>query len=239
MSASAIADTLTDSARSEVAVTIPEGSNVYEIDRILSAALVIHPGDLINFHDDGDLEGRLFPDTYHFFTGTDIRAVVQKFFDDWNIKAKPMLGFDESQCVASAACEKKLILASIVEKEVPGPEDRKIVAGILLKRLAANMYLDLDATICYAKQTLDPFSDAGCYPSAVLDFKIDSPYNTYSHKGLPPAPISNPGSSAISAVQNPESSSYWYYLSDPKTKKTIFAKTLEEQNRNRQIYLGL
>ena len=238
MSASAIADELTNSAESEITVTIPEGSNIYEIDGILSKALVIHQGDLINFHDEGNLEGRLFPDTYQFFTGTDVKAVVQKFFDNWNTKAESILGSDESHCVASPACEKNLILASLVEKEVPTPEDQRIVAGILLKRLAANMYLDLDATICYAKLGSGPFSGTGCYPLAPLDFKIDSPYNTYSRKGLPPAPIGDPGISAISAALNPQSSSYWYYLSDPETKKTIFAKTLEEQNLNRQKYLG-
>jgi UPF0755 protein len=239
MSAFSIADELTNSTSNEVTVTIPEGSNIREIDGILSNALVIHSGDLVNFHGEGNLEGRLFPDTYHFFTGTAVRAVVQKFLDNFNVKAEPTLGFDESQCAANAACEKNLIIASIVEKEVPDPEDQRIVVGILLKRLATNMYLGLDATICYIKQMADPFSGTGCYPLTALDFKIDSPYNTYSHKGLPPAPIGNPGISAISAALNPESSPYWYYLSDPKTKKTIFAKTLEEQNRNRQRYLGL
>ena len=243
MSAFAIADKLTNSTEREVAVTIPEGSNIYEIDGILSKALIIHSGDLINFHEDGNLEGRLFPDTYDFFTGTGVDIVVQKFLDNWNTKAEPILGLNELQCTTNAACDKNLILASIVEKEVPSLEDQKIVAGILLKRLAIGMYLDLDSTICYAKQasvaqTSDTFT-TGCYPLTPLDFKMSSPYNTYSYKGLPPTPIGNPGISAISAVENPESSSYWYYLSDPKTKKTIFAKTLGEQNINRQIYLGL
>ena len=238
MSAFAIADELTDSTEREVTVTIPEGSNIYEIDGILSKALVIHAGDLINFHNDGNLEGRLFPDTYNFFTGTGVDVVVEKFLDNWNAKAEPILGLNELQCMTDTACEKNLILASIVEKEVPGIEDQKIVAGILLKRLTIGMYLDLDSTICYAKEASDTLSTAGCYPLTPLDFKIDSPYNTYSYKGLPPTPIGNPGISAISAVENPESSSYWYYLSDPKTKKTIFAKTLGEQNANRRIYLG-
>ena len=239
MSASAIADALTDSTGREVSVTIPEGSNIYEIDGILSKALIIHPGDLINFHDEGNLEGRLFPDTYNFFTGTGVDVVVRKFLDNWNAKAEPILGLNELQCMTDAACKKNLILASIVEKEVPGFEDQKIVAGILLKRLSIGMYLDLDSTICYAKQASDTLSAVGCYPLTPLDFKTNSPYNTYSYRGLPPTPIGNPGISAISAVESPESSSYWYYLSDPKTKKTIFAKTLGEQNINRQIYLGL
>lgn len=237
MSASAIADILSNSAMRSVTVTIPEGSNIYEIDHILSAALIIRRGDLINFHADGDLEGRLFPDTYQFFIGTPISDVVQKFLDDFNTKAEPVLGFDDAQCVADAACERNLTLASIVEKEVPDPEDQKIVAGILLKRLAAGMRLQVDAAVCYAKIMEDPLSESGCYPLTPLDLKIDSPYNSYLYGGMPPGPIGNPGTSSIIAVMHPESSPYWFYISDPTTKKTIFAKTLQEQDHNAATFL--
>ena len=66
---------------------------------------------------------------------------------------------------------------------------------------------------------------------------IDSPHNSYLYKGWPPSPISNPSVSAIKAALQPEKSSYWYYLSDPKTKKTIFADTLDEHNQNKAVYL--
>jgi UPF0755 protein len=67
--------------------------------------------------------------------------------------------------------------------------------------------------------------------------KNDSPYNSYLHKGLPPTPIGNPGVQAITAAMNPKESPYWYYLSDPKTGKTIFAATLAEQVANQRKYL--
>lgn len=70
------------------------------------------------------------------------------------------------------------------------------------------------------------------------DKNIDSLYNTYKYRGLPPGPICNPGLDSIEASMKPEGSSYWYYLSDPFTKKTIFAKTLDEHNQNIIKYLG-
>ena len=103
------------------------------------------------------------------------------------------------------------------------------------KRLAAGMKLDIDATICYLKKILK--GQSSCYPLSPEDFKIESPYNTYLHIGLPPGSIGSPNISAISATMNSITSPYWYYLNDPKTGKTIFAKTLDEQNANRRIYL--
>lgn len=222
-----------------VSVTIPEGSNLYQIDAILSDALVLRRGELISFRAGGDLggnlEGKLFPDTYRFFTGSTVKVVVQKFLNNFNTKAAPLLPKDPTDS------KNDLILASIIDKEVPDPDDQKIVAGILWKRLRVGMPLQADATICYAKLEKGPASTSvstpGCYPLTPLDYKIDSPYNSYLYKGLPPGPIGNPGVSAIQAAINPKSSPYWFYLSDPKTGKTIFATTLDEQNKNRVKYL--
>jgi UPF0755 protein len=239
MSVSQMLDMFSGGDAGEATVTIPEGSNIFEVDRILSAALIIHAGDLINFHDDGNLEGKLFPDTYQFYTNANIKDVVGEFTDNFNAKALPLLN------VAPKNSQRDLILASILEKEVPSSTDQKLVAGILLKRLAAGMPLDVDATVCYAKllenQASRPAASQvaqACYPLTALDFKIDSPYNTYLYRGLPPGPIGNPGVSAIMAAIHPVVSPYWYYLSDPKTGKTIFAKTLDEQTQNRVKYLG-
>jgi UPF0755 protein len=231
MSTSQILDVLSGGGAGKATVTIPEGSNIYAIDAILSAALIIHPGDLIAFHQDGQLEGKLFPDTYQFYTNADVSDVVQEFIDDFNIKALPLLNADPKNS------QRDLILASILEKEVPDPGDQQVVAGILLKRLAAGMPLDVDATVCYAKLLENPSPTSSCSSLSALDFKIDSPYNTYLYRGLPPGPIGNPGVSAITAAIDPVSSPYWYYLSDPKTGKTIFAKTLDEQDQNRVKYL--
>jgi UPF0755 protein len=226
-----IISTISGDGAGEATVTIPEGSNIYEIDKILSGALVLQPGALINFPSAAGLEGRLFPDTYRFYTNANPSDVVRELTDNFNTKAGPILNAD-------AANEKKdIIIASLLEKEVPAEADQQVVAGIIQKRLAVGMPLDIDATVCYAKLMAHPTSTNGCYPLSPLDFKINSPYNTYLYKGLPPGPIGNPGASALTAVLHPTDSPYWYYLSDPKTGKTIFAKTLDEQNQNRVKYL--
>jgi UPF0755 protein len=221
-----------------VTVTIPEGSNIYQIDNILSNALVIHPGDLIAANEavSGTLEGTLFPDTYNFYTDANVQDVISEMVANFNAKAEPLLA------PAGENSERDLILASILDKEVPDVADQEIVAGILLKRIAAGIPLDVDATVCYAKfqqmwaisASSTPLASCDLTP---LDFKINSPYNSYLYKGLPPTPIGNPGVQAITAALNPQASAYWYYLSDPKTGKTIFAKTLDEQNQNKLKYL--
>ena len=101
-----------------------------------------------------------------------------------------------------------LILASLIEKEVPFHADRLMVSGILRKRLAIGMAL-----------------------------QVDSAPETYQSQGLPREPITNPGLDAIFAAANPRSSPYLYYLSDPKTKKTIFAENFEQHKENKWLYL--
>ena len=221
----------------EVQVTIPEGANIWEVDVLLSNALVIERGSLVRYASQANenLEGYLFPDTYRFFRDSPPEDVVQKMRENFIAKAGPILGNGENAYA-------QLILASLLEKEVPDYEDMRLVAGVLLKRLEVGMGLQVDATICYIKFKRADSSGANksnsCYPLEALDFKIDSPYNTYLHRGLPPSPIANPGVRAIEAAKNPVKSRYWYYLSDPETKKTIFSETLDEHRENRVKYLN-
>ena len=216
----------------EVRVLIPEGETLYEIDAILAENNVLKKGELIDYIKKNNLklEGYLMPDTYIFFYDSKPEDVIKKMTDNFNLKIKPLI--EEKKANETST----LILASMLEKEAPDFEDRKIIAGILLKRLKLNMPLQVDATICYIKiiQNNGPIN---CLPLLPLDFKINSEYNTYVNKGLPPGPISNPSKEAVLAVLNPIESEYLYYLSDPITKKTIFSKTLEEHNKNILKYL--
>ena len=118
-------------------------------------------------------------------------------------------------------------MASLIEKEVKSDVDRKLVSGILWKRLEAKIPLQVDATLVYITGRREIYE---------ADKKINSPYNTYYYRGLPKGPIANPGLSAIKAAIYPQSSSYWYYLS-AKDGMTIFSKTLEEHNSNKAKYL--
>ncbi len=231
-----ILEKLVAGASREAEVVIPEGATIYAVDDILADAGVIEPGELINFPKTLSganplVEGRLFPDKYRFFLKTPVEDVVSKMIQNFESKVDPLLAG-----LSPAKELQILILASLIEKEVPQETDRRIVAGILEKRLEAGMPLQVDATICYIKQVLAA-AVVPCYPLSKSDFKINSPYNTYLYKGLPPGPIGNPGTEAIQAVRQAGSSPYWFYLSDPKTGKTIFAKTLDEQNNNRAKYL--
>ena len=234
----------------EAVVVIPEGKTVVEIDGLLKAKGILKEGESLLSIDE-PLEGYLFPDTYRFYKDSTAEAVINKFFDNFRKKAEPILSRDLPNF------QRNLILASLVEKEVPDLDDRKIVAGLLLKRLKDGMPLQVDASLCYSKlyapltgvlasykggetalsrQQVDGEKKI-CYPLTQSDKKIDSLYNTYLNKGLPPAPIANPGAEALQAVMEPKSSPYWYYLSDPASLKTIFSRTLEEHNANKRKYL--
>ncbi len=212
-------------------VLIPEGVNIYEIDNILSLNNVLKEGELIKFIKENklDIEGRLTPDTYLFFYESRPEEVIAKMQQNFNNKILPLL-------LKSNNPTSTLILASLLEKESPFFEDKKIIAGILLKRLENDMPLQVDASICYIKD-LEQNKEVPCLPLKALDFKINSPYNTYIYKGMPPAPIANPGIDSVLAALNPEKSNYWYYLSDPKTKKAVFSETYNEHKKNIKVYL--
>lgn len=213
----------------QIKVRIPEGSNVYDVDSILAEAKIIRAGELVSYSKNHPIEGYLFPDTYQFFLDSDIPQVVETFRKNFDTEAGPLLA-------KTANPQDILILASLIEKEVPSFEDRKIVAGLLKKRLKIGMALQVDSTICYAKWLENPESGP-CHPFGPLDMKINSPYNTYQYKGLPPGPISSPGVSAVRAVVEAEDSPYLFYISDPATHKTIFAENLEAHNQNILVYL--
>lgn len=175
-------------------------------------------------------EGFLFPDTYRFAPDSPPRLILKKFLDNFKAKAWSILE------AAGPGWYEDLILASLVEREVPIGRERELVSGILRKRLKIGMALQVDATVHYGKCH---GRYENCPPLTESDFRVKSVYNTYLYPGLPPAPIANPGRDAILAVLNPKTSSFLYYLSDPETGKTIFSETLEKHNINRARYLHL
>lgn len=209
----------------EVEVTIPEGATAREIDGIMAEAGVTPRGRIAEIAEARKLEGRLFPDTYRFFVPSEPEDVIARLTLTHEQKALPILLAEPPRAYEN------LILASLIEKEVPDSEERRIVSGILRKRLEVGMALQVDASICYVKE-------GPCHPVTADDLTLDSLYNTYKYKGLPPGPISNPGTDALRAATSPTASPYWFYLSDPKTKKTAFAKTLDEHRQNRVKYLN-
>ncbi len=241
MSIPQIVDVLTAKGRSDIFVTIPEGSTLADADSILSDAGIVEKGAIKNFqikslsldypflNNVSSLEGFIFPDSYYFEPNSSPESITRRMLDNFSKKAWPLLSGEKDWYTT-------LILASFLEREVPEFEDRQIVAGILLRRLAIKMPLQVDATISYAKCNGEIL---GCENILVTrsDLHIASPYNTYERLGWPPTPISNPGESAIRAALSPQKSQYLYYLSSSKTKQTLFSKTLEEHNIKRAKYL--
>lgn len=232
----------------DIELTIPEGYAASDIDRRLSEAGLTKPGEIMSLVKNPQkfqfgfltaahprtLEGFLFPDTYRFSQKMNAEAIVAKILANFEKKVMPV--FD-----AASAGEKSLgeiiNLASIVEKEVPPhDEERRIVAGILWKRLENRMPLQADATVVYAWRLVRPDWKPKNAALSAADTKINSPYNTYRVVGLPPGPISNPGLDAIRAALEPLESSYWYYLS-ATSGKTIFSRTLDEHNAAKAVYL--
>ncbi len=181
------------------------------------------------------LEGYLFPDTYRVFTHGTAESAVFKMLANFE---KKLTG----ELQAEIARQKKTIfyvvtMASLIEKEVVSDEDRALVSGILWRRHALGIPLQVDATLHYIKNyELRIESGAKNGRISLNDTKIDSPYNTYLYKGLPKGPIANPGLSAIRAAIYPKKSLYLYYLSTPDGR-TIFSRTLEEHNAAKKEHL--
>lgn len=165
-------------------------------------------------------EGYLFPDTYEVYANATIEDVVGKMFANFDRKVTPELREEIEQ--QGKDFYDVLIMASIIEAEVSHDEDRAVVSDIFWSRLASGVPLQSDATLNYA---ID-----GTSPSLTFDqLKIDSPYNTYLYRGLPPTPIGNPGIASIRAAIYPADTDYFYFLSTPEGE-TVFSRTLEEHN---------
>jgi UPF0755 protein len=172
------------------------------------------------------LEGFLFPDTYRFSPETEARAIVEKMLLTFQNKVFQELEskFRESpQSILDI-----IIMASMIERESAKPEDRRMTSDILWRRLEIGMPLQVDATVIYAWQRINPrWSLEGRPRLSFADLKVDSPYNTYRVRGLPPGPIANPGLDSIRAALNPMNNEYWFYLS-PSDGTTHYSRTFEE-----------
>ena len=191
------------------------------------------------------LEGYLFPDTYSFYTNDDPRRVLEKLLDDFeyrftdtmmtdlttlNEKLSAMMGkngYDEDYISTHQFdIHKLVIVASMVERETANSTESYTIASVIYNRLTnlgAYPYLNIDASIIYA---LDEFREL-----TKEDLQLDSPYNTYTHMGLTPGPISNPGLSSLQAALNPDDTDYYYYALDPSVGLHHFSKTLEEHEQ--------
>ena len=228
----------------DVEVTIPEGTNLADIDRILAKAGLIEANELIKAavasHSYQSYEGFLFPDTYRFFKDASPERILKTMRDNFDLKTEQLFKeFPELQSQHLAAFKGYILVASILEKEVQTDQDMRLVAGIIQNRLRLGMPLQIDATVAYGACLQKFTSGRYCDVSGVnlVDaIKRDTVYNTYTRTGLPVSPISNPGLASLRAALSPTSNEYLYYLSKPDGT-TVFSRTLAEHNAARAKYL--
>lgn len=228
----------------DIRVTFPEGFTSHQMaDRLTAAglpgsdfiALVQHPKPewreqfvfLSDVPAGASLEGYLFPETYYFLPNASGETIVLRLLKTFGEQVNADVR--QTASVRNKDLFSAVTLASIVEDEVQSEHDRRLVSDVLLKRLAIEQPLQSDATLEYVLggKELQHTAD---------QTRTESPYNTYLHIGLPPGPINNPGLVSLRAAIYPESNPYFYFLSDAKTKETVFATTFEEHIRNKTAH---
>jgi len=208
-----------------VKITIPEGWNVFQMADYL--ATVLTNFDRKAFFDLAKKnEGYLFPDTYFVSPTTDLSRLMDLMKENFDRKIKNIIEITGSKY----SLNEIITMASILELEAKTAESRRTIAGILWKGLELRMPLQVDSAFLY-------INGKNTYELTVNDLEIDSPYNTYKYRGLPPGPIGNPGSQAIKAAVTPISTDYLYYISS-KSGDMHYATTFEHHKKNIELYLN-
>ncbi len=229
MSSADIAEALTHGTV-DIWITIPEGIRATEIAAILKNKVSTYQPSWDNTLT--AQEGYLFPDTYLLPKDADLNTIMTAMKNNFTTKYQQATAHTASKLTQ----DQVVTLASIVQREGKTESDMKLVASVLENRMTIGMPLEVDATVQYALG-YQPKEKSWWKKTLTLDdLKINSLYNTYVNPGLPPTPISNPGSYALQAVLNTPQTSYLYYVSD-SSGKLHFAKTLEEHNANISKYI--
>lgn len=226
-----VLDKITKGEIVQYAVTIPEGYSIEQIADILQEKGLVNKDEFIqltqdpkflarlNFQAD-DLEGYLFPDTYHFTQQVEpevmVKIMLEQFKQVWTeqLQARAAeLGMSVHQIMT---------LASVIEKETGDPQERGLISGVFHNRLRKKIPLQSDPTVIYGLAHFDG-------NLSKEDLTVDSPYNTYRFRGLPPGPIASPGEASIRAALYPIPTNYLYFVSRNDGSHQ-FSITLAEHN---------
>ena len=220
-----------------LAVTIPEGYNLFDIAGAIEAAgLGSRAAFLQAAHTNTDLiaawspsatslEGYLFPDTYRFSHHSTPRLMQETMVRRFRTEAT-LLGLASAKNIA-----RTVTMASLVEKEVHFDDERALAAGVFENRLTRGMPLQTDPTVIYAAMLNNRWT--GVIHRSDLDY--DSPYNTYRHGGLPPGPICSPGAAALRAAIHPATTDKLYFVANG-TGHTEFSTGLKEHTEKVTAY---
>jgi UPF0755 protein len=226
-------------------VTIPEGWTMFDIADELSRQGICSREDFLNAARDPSavsdlspqaptLEGFLFPSTYQFTRRTTCRQIAHRMTQDFRAVWESIASQKSSPLPDGLTVAQVVTLASLVERETPRPEERPIVAGVFYNRLRLGLPLQCDPTVQYALDLAGhPTKNVGSQ-----DLRLNSPYNTYLHRGLPPGPIANPGEASLVATLDPAQTDFLYFVANDKGGH-FFSKTLAEHNRNVARYRHL
>jgi peptidoglycan lytic transglycosylase G len=221
-------------------VLIPEGSDRFDIARILARNLGMDPQAFLRatqvtglIHDldpqAPTLEGYLYPDTYRFGPAATPARVVETLVE----RFRQVMGTRFSRDLADSprSLHDVITLASLVEKETPDPAERPLIAGVFDQRLEKGLPLACDPTVIYAARLEPEKVRRQPPPITESDLKLDSHYNTYLYAGLPPGPIANPGAASIRAAFHPAATDDLYFVSNNHGGH-VFARTLAEHLEN-------
>ena len=219
-------------------VTVREGLDRFAVAQLFTADGFGRTADWDKLTAEGDavrdvapeatsLEGYLFPDTYKFSPGTQPRMIIAAMVDNF----RRHFGSEMAYITTGLTPHQTVILASIVESEARLPQERPLVASVYLNRLHRQMLLGADPTVIYALKLAHRW-DGNIHKA---DLQIDSPYNTYRFRGLPPGPIANPGLASLRAAAAPAQTNFLYFVAKHDGSH-VFSNNLEEHNRNVQIY---
>ena len=204
----------------------------------LSLLEVFSDEDFLKQHDFDQYSGitPYIPNTYEFFWNTSAEEFRDRMMKEYN-----RFWTDEriNKAKNKNLSPKEIIsLASIVQKETAKVEERPRVAGVYLNRIRRNMRLQADPTVIYAIKWETGNFDTVIKRVLYRDLELDSPFNTYKYRGIPPGPITMPDISSIDAVLNPENHQYLYFVANVKDfGYHIFAETLAQHNRNKTQYI--
>jgi UPF0755 protein len=233
-------------------ITIPEGKQLTQIAKIIAEKTNYKEEDIIAKLNDRQyiqllmkkypeilteeilhknirypLEGYLYPATYPFYEkNPTIEEIIEVMLKQ---TSKVLAKYQGEMQEKKLTPHKLLTMASLIEEEATEKADREKISSVFYNRLNKGMPLQTDPTVLYA---LGKHKDRVLYE----DLEVNSPYNTYKNKGLPPGPIANAGEVSINAALNPEQTDYLYFLATP-AGDVIFTKTLQEHNREKAKYI--
>lgn len=233
---------LVDGRLAEQSFTIPEGYTTAQVADLLVSKGLINRDNFFSAvandsfpysfiqglpKDDKRLEGYLFPDTYQVSRGSNVDFIIDMMLKRFQ-KEIDQLNYPAQASKLGLTLNEAVTVASMVEREARIDKERTLIAGVIYNRMRKSMPLQIDATVQYALGTSKP-------KLYYKDLEVNSPYNTYRIRGLPPGPIAMPGSSSLMAAVHPAQTDYLYYVA--KTDGShAFATTLAEHNANKERY---